>query len=420
MRKSIGYRLFIWGLLLASLLLLWRLNGILTHPKYVPVDDFVRHWASGYIFITHGNPYSPEQIQVLQDQVTAPFVKAEVITPNYIPPWTMLLLGVFGLFDYPISRLMWLIFNIILLLVSIELSWKLYSGPIKYKWLALLIGFSFGSSIAVLEKGQTTCLVLLGIVGFVYFVEYKPNFWIAGMFSSLITIKPQLFYLFWVALLFWSFKQRSLLIVSGCGFTLLALSSITLYFDSKIFTEYLRAFLDYPPTLFATPTIGGYLRYYLIGINQFWPQFIPVIVGLIWGVYHWNKHYRIWQWSKEIPVLIFASIILSSYCWTYDMVLLVVPVLQAWIWLISARKDRILGIFSLVHFLISFLDLILHRYLDDFWFIWFAPATLIWYLLNSNYYKKDIQKYGINDETLKPNSNYSPPPDMPVFSKPEN
>jgi len=393
MRKSVYYHIFIWGLLIASVLLLLRLNLILTHPTYVPIDDFVRHWASGYIFFTHGDPYSPTQIQVLQDQVTAPYLKAEVITPNYVPPWTMLLLGVFGQINYPTSRLIWLIFNIFLLLLSIEMIWKFYSGPKKYKWLGLVIGFSFGPSIAVLEKGQTTCLVLLGIVGFIYFIEFKPNFWIAGMFSALITVKPQLLYLFWIALLLWSFKQRSFIVIFSCGLTLLALSVATLLIDPHAFEKYYQAVLKYPPTLFATPTIGGFLRYYLIGINKFWPQFIPVGIGLIWCIYHWFKNKEDWHWTTEAPMLIFASIILSSYCWTYDMVLLVVPVLQAWIWLISGWKGLYSVVLSLTHFLINFIDLFLHRYLDDFWFVWFAPATLIWYLMISKSHKKMIQSY---------------------------
>ena len=194
---------------------------------------------------------------------------------------------------------------------------------------------------------------------------------------------------------------------------------LTTVVDPNVFEEYLQAFLKYPPTLFATPTIGGLLRYYLIGINQFWPQFIPMGIGFLWCIYHWYKHNEDWQWSKEVPNTVFASIILSSYCWTYDMVLLIVPVLQAWIWLVSSWKGFYSGVLSLIHFLISLLDLISHRYLDDFWFFWFAPVTLLWYLLLAKITKSFARKRK-KGETFHQNSSHHPPPGMSISFSPED
>lgn len=380
MRKSIGYHIFIWILLILSLLLLFQLGKVLTRPMYIPIDDFVRHWAAGRLFSTGGNPYSPSEIQVFQDQASGAEAKAPVITPNYIPPWTMPLLALFGLMDYPVSRLAWLLFNVAVLLLSAEFLWKLYGGPTRYKWIAWVVCFSFGSSISALGKGQTSCLILLGIAGFLYFTEFKPNGWIAGAFAVLITIKPQLFYLFWPIFLFWIIWFRRFKEFLGFGITIAVLSGFSLFFDVNIFKEYIQALIYSPPNMFATPTIGGYLRYFIFGVDQFWPQFIPVLIGLVWCGLYLSQHYSTWSWLKDIPQLLFASILTSSYCWTYDQVVLVVPVMQAWTWLLSSKGSWKGKILIAVHFLISFFDLILHRYWDDFWFIWYAPAVLVWYL----------------------------------------
>ena len=391
MRQSPIYKALIWGLLFLSLFLLFKLTPILVKPAYIPVDDFVRHWAAGRLLISGGNPYSSPEIQVFQDQASGSTAKSAVITPNYIPPWTMPLLAVFSLADYPVSRLVWLLFNVAVLLLSAELLWKLYGGPVHYKWIAWVVCFSFGPTISVLGKGQTSCLILLGIAGFLFFTEFKPNGWIAGAFVALITIKPQVFYLFWPIFLFWLLKYRRMSTFLGCSATILIASAFTLLFDRQIFIEYLNALKFNPPSMFATPTIGGYLRYFLYGGDQFWLQFIPIILGLIWGAVYLRNHHSTWLWSKDIPLLLLVSILTSSYNWTYDQVVLVVPVMQAWVWLIPPDgkwKSRVL---ILAHFLLSFLDLILHRYYDDFWFIWFAPATLLWYLFVKQKMKQNEQ-----------------------------
>jgi hypothetical protein len=380
MRKSPGYRILIWGLLIGSLILLWQLNSVFTRPKYIPIDDFVRHWASGRLWFTGADPYSPAEIQVLQDQASGSANHAAVITPNYIPPWTMPLLALFSWADYPTSRLIWLLFNIAILLFSVELLWKVYAAPPKRKWIAWIVCFSFGPAISLLGKGQTSGLILLGIAGFLFFTELKPNEWAAGAFAALITVKPQVFYLFWAALLFWVIQRRSYKIPLSCALTILAASGITLLFDPNIFGEYFRAIRDYPPSMFATPTIGGYLRYFFFGVDQFWPQFIPVFAGFTWVVFYWQAHHLRWSWREAAPLLAFASVLTAPYCWTYDQVILILPVIQAWKWLLQMTSSWSARILMLVYFLLNFSNLILHRYLDDFWFIWFAPAILAWFL----------------------------------------
>jgi hypothetical protein len=377
-RKSKGYRIFLWGLLLASLLLLWRLSGILSHPKYIPVDDFVRHWAAGKLFISRNDPYSTSQIQILQDQATGESAQSEVINTIYISPYSMFLLVPFALLDYPISRLAWLLFSIILVIISAELLWKAYDGPPQKKWMSWLIVLTFSPTISVLEKGQTGCLVLMGLAGFLYFEKLRKYF-LAGAFAALITIKPHLVYLFWPALMFWSIHRKNWTVLISCALTLLAASVLTAIINPQTFQYYFNNLRFHSPLMWATPTIGGYLRYYIFGVEQFWPQYIGPVIGLGFFIFYWIKEKRSWSWGKNTPALVFASTITSFYSWTYDQVVLLVAVIKAWIQLLS--KGRSAWPLITIYFFIQFMNLILHRYLDEFWFIWLAPATLIWYLV---------------------------------------
>jgi hypothetical protein len=275
----------------------------------------------------------------------------------------MFLLVPFALLDYPMSRIAWLLFSIILVIISAELLWKTYDGPPQKKWLSWLIVFTFSPTISVLEKGQTGCLVLMGLAGFLYFEKIRKYF-LAGAFAALITIKPHLVYLFWPALLFWSIHRKNWTVLLSCTLTLLAASVLTTIINPQTFHYYLNNLMFHSPLMWATPTIGGYLRYYIFGVEQFWPQYIGPVIGIIFFIFYWMKEQLDWSWPKNTPVLVFASAITSLYSWTYDQVVLLVAVIKAWIQLILLKKD-VTWILIASYFLIQIINLILHRYLDD-------------------------------------------------------
>lgn len=376
MRNKRLYKVIIWCLLIFLLILLFKLSSVLTKPTYIPIDDFVRHWAAGKLLISRADPYSTTLIQVLQDQATGATSQSEVINTIYISPWSMFLLVPFALLDYPMSRMAWLLFSIILLIVSAELLWKTYEGPPQKKWLSWLIVFTFSPTISVLEKGQTGTLVLMGLAGFLYFEKLRKYF-LAGALAALITIKPHLVYLFWPALLFWTIHRKNWNVLLSCSLTLLAASVVTAIINPQTFQYYFNNVRYHSPLMWATPTIGGYLRYYILGVDQFWPQYVGPVIGMIFFIYYWIKEKLAWSWRKNTPALVFASTITSYYGWTYDQVVLLVAVIKAWVQLLPMGKSAWPFISTFIF--IQFMNLILHRYLDEFWFIWFAPVMLVWY-----------------------------------------
>jgi hypothetical protein len=101
----------------------------------------------------------------------------------------------------------------------------------------------------------------------------------------------------------------------------------------------------------------------------------------MWFIYYWIKHHSSWSWINELPILLLVSQITSSYTWTYDQVILIPAVIQATVWILSDWKRWSTLFLAIFYLSINILDLILHRTLSDFWFIWMAPAFLIWFLL---------------------------------------
>jgi hypothetical protein len=374
------YRISLWILLALSLGLLWQMNAkILSNPKYIPVDDYSHYWAAGRLNIFGNNPYSPVEIQALRDQITQKKTVYDTIPIMWAPPWSLPVLMPLGLLDYPASRLIWLIAHVIMILACANVCWKLYAGHPGRIFIAWITAFILGPTISVMEKGQITPWILVGIVGFLYFHEQRKQPFIAGLWMVLIALKPQLLYLFWPAMLLWILHTRAWKFLIGGAAGFLSALLVSLAFNPELIHQYYLALTTYPPTDWATPTLGGYLRL-LFGIDQFWLQFIPPIFGLVWLGIFWQKSKQNWRWQQQIPALLWVSILTTPYAWTYDQVILLPAILLA----VAQIHQKIPRKFSFLLWAgyggINFLDLILHRYYDEFWFGWLAPALLLWYI----------------------------------------
>jgi hypothetical protein len=375
------YRVLVWSLLIISVFLLVRLAPILTKSEYLPSDDFIRFWASGKLNIQSQNPYDPQRIELLQIEAgsLASGLSANSIMLN--PPWALTLIMPFSFISFQISRLVWLLISALLILISSQLLWRIYSGHPKQRWLALLVVFIFAPTISVLEKGQITTILLLGLVGFLYFTGIERNDWLAGISIALVSIKPQVAFLFWIALLFWVLQQHRWMIPISALITILSLTLIAVLFNPQIVKQYFAMLQTYQLSDWAVPTIGSYLRFFWLGLDKIWLQFLPSILGALWFIYYWYKQHASWNWADKLPIILLVSLLTSPYSWTYDQIILLPAILLAVIWM-SSDWHRWSTLFLGIVFLgLNILDLTLHMRLDDFWFIWLAPALFIWFIL---------------------------------------
>jgi hypothetical protein len=371
----------IWILLIVNAFLLVRLAPIFIKSEYLPSDDFGRFWASGKLNLQSENPYDPQRIEQLQIEAGnwASGLLANSITLT--PPWAITLLMPFGLLDFPSSRLVWLIISTLLILISSQMLWRTYSSYPKQRWLALLVVFIFAPTISMLEKGQITFLLLLGIVGFLYFTVIDPNDWLAGISLAFVSINPQVVFLFWIALLFWIIQHRNWLIPISTSITILSLTLIAMAFNPHIIQQYFGMLQAYQISDWAVPTIGSYLSFFWVGFDKFWLQFLPIILGGIWFIYYWYRHHESWNWSEELPIILLVSLLTSPDSWTYDLIILIPAILLAVTWMTSDWKYWLTFLLAIIFLRLNILDLILHMRLDDFWFIWMAPALLIWFII---------------------------------------
>lgn len=385
-RKSLAYKLII--LALASAIILLLLNILINDPKRAAIGDSIQYWAAARLSIEGRNPYSPELVLNLRHQV-GNFTEfpSDSISMMLYPPWTIPLLLPFGFMGFEFFRIIWLIIHIILVLISTRLIWNFYGGPTKFLWLGFLVALTFEPTILILAIGHITTLHLLGLVGFLYSIhQQKNNKWLdiaAGACISLVTIKPQLLILFLLALFFWILYQRRFLVLVGGAIAVVVSSLLSLALNPAIFQNYWFAVSQYPLGAWATPTIGGVLRL-VIGYNHEWLQLLPTLLGCIWLSFYWLKRKDSWDWKEETPVIVLASVFTSAYVWTYDMVLLLLPVLQVVIILILSQQRRLVSILFFAYFFVNILVTLSHIFINEFWFFWYPAFILIWYLIGRN------------------------------------
>jgi len=378
----------IWsGLLLALLVLGVLAREQFLDPRLLYFDNFVEYWAAGKLNLTGGNPYDPVQIKAMEMQ-TGRLEGAPLMMWN--PPWTLTLVMPFGVFPYSVSRVLWLLLNIGIIFLGADWAWRFYEGPEKYCWVAWLVALSFGPSLRVLKIGQISPLLLLGIVGFLYFNEHQHGLW-AGAAFFLIMVKPHLLYLVGLAVLFWAIDRRRWVVLLGSGLALFVTMGIAWGVNPALVNQYCYALAHYPPEQWATPTLGAVLRA-LFGPERVWLQFIPAFLGSIWFVCYWRRHHATWVWREQLPLIILVSVPTSAYGWTFDHAISLLALLPVALALLQADWKSQPGykIGLLVVYLIVD-GLVLFSSFEQLWYWWLAPFFLGWYLLAQRFLKPQVE-----------------------------
>lgn len=325
-------RLVVWAGLALSLpvLVLLVTRGALFIP------DFAAYWAGARLNLTGGNPYAPDQILRLEQQVGWP--RAEPLQ-LYNPPWALAVVMPFSLPSYPIGWLLWLTLTLGVTVFCIARCWRLYGGWRRYRALALLVGFAFVPTLMMFLVGQISALLMLGIVGFLHF-EREKRWFLAGVLSALTFIKPQMLYLFWLALLLWAVKERRWMTLLSVALACAVATTLAWLPNRAVIGQYLASLVNSSAWAYVPHTLAGLLRLPL-GLEQRWAQFVLVPLGLAWLVVHWRRRHRQWDWVEEMPLLLLVSLVTTPYGWQSDQMLLLVAVLQVLAWLQRAGRPSL-------------------------------------------------------------------------------
>ena len=339
------------------------------------VNDFIEYWAAAKLLLSGGNPYSAEQL--LQLQRTVGWSKNEALL-MWNPPGTLFFIAPLGLLDYNTGQFLWFVIHFMIIFVCARVLWQTYDGAPRSTWWPLLSALTFAPTYLLLIQGQIGGLILLGLILFLHSV--KRHAWdSAGLNLSLVSIKPHLIYLFWLAIAAWSIRERRWKFLRGWLIGVIVTGTAPLFFDPAIYSQYMDLVQSHdvhPPLYWATPSLGTVLRVFVD--RGGWVHWLPSVAGAAWMFWYWRRHAESWDWREQLPIVLLVAVVTASFVWTFDQIVLLPAVIQCAVWL-SRSSSRILRrLIIAIHILINggILWSKLHVP-NDFWYFWMAPIYLI-------------------------------------------
>jgi hypothetical protein len=87
------------------------------------------------------------------------------------------------------------------------------------------------------------------------------------------------------------------------------------------------------------PALSGVLRL-LFFRRWFWVQFIPMMLGLVWGLWFYFKNRSHWDWRRQGLPLMVVSVLTTPYSWLPDEVVLLPAVLWAAVCILGLEKQQ--------------------------------------------------------------------------------
>src|SRR5262249_11013598 len=115
-------------------------------------------------------------------------------------------------------------------------------------------------------------------------------------------------------------------VLAGFFSGLIALSLIALLMRPSVFAEYWSLAQSGYVKVWR-PALGGMLRFPFHDFREgFFLQFVPPVLSLVWFAFYWRRHRTQWSWRERMPLLVTVSIFAGPFAWTFDQILLLIPI----------------------------------------------------------------------------------------------
>lgn len=356
---------------LIALVLAILFLAALMAASVLPPQDLTQYWAAAHL--VRQNPYSAQLVSGLERASGTQLSGEPLVLKN--PPWAIPFILPLAPFSYRVGFALWAVFSFVVVVACSGAISRLLCRSESIA--SILLPLAFGPTIVLLELGQWTVLVLLGITGFLIAVEQRKD-WIAGSFLLLVLGKPHVTLLFLLAIALWTVKSRRWAILYSTGLSLAAACAAVLALNAHVFSQFLARTREVIDERVPYPNLGGLLY---ISTGNHTLAILPQLIGVLWLFFYWSRHRNSWDWKKNGMLVLVSSIACSYYSYPYDEVL-VLPALATALHMGNRRM-------FLIFFMIAelgygaYLFQIAGRFGFSYMFLsWTAIAWLITYLVS--------------------------------------
>lgn len=326
-----------WALTLPILILLaaWLAMRIVNSIDFRN-NDFFTFWLAGRLAAQGGDPYSPAQWLAGHHEFGVTWIPNQAYV--YPLPLSLLYLPL-GLLDLKTAYIVWVALSILMMLAALVLLVRSRSsGRFSRYFVPLLVGLIFfRPAVLTLTNGQMSAFLVLLLAVVIYL--WDQGKWEAGAaILPLLMLKPNLGAPLVVLLGLWLLvhkRWRSLAVMAG---GLLALLLIGILQNPHWVIDYWSiGNLKVSQNLWGVPTLWG-LGSLLCGRTSGCTlAFGGVTSALLVAAFIWLV---IGRWKDISPFTLTAlasavTLLVTPYIWTYDQLLLLLPVVD-----LTARLDR--------------------------------------------------------------------------------
>ena len=346
--------------------------------------DFLEYWSAGRVNLRGGNPYHPDEL-LAEQRVADPDRTNAVMMWN--PPPALAVYMPLGLLSPQLAALLWVGLQLAAVFVACDLLWRTYCPT--HRWFSPLVAVSFVGTWWLVEYGQNTGLLQLGLAGFLHFAQ-KEKPLTAGAFAALTALKPHLLAVFGVLLVANAIRRGGAKALgAGVAVIALALGAVLLTNPHAVaqFVEATRHPAEGAVKLsdWWLPTPAFWIRHRYAPAH-FWVQFVPCAVACAAFLLYRLRKGSAWDWSRALPLVVAVSVLTTPYGgWIFDLPVLLVPVVWAAARLVRAKKwllafALVFGQAAITAMTFS-LPQALGRPVGLHDFGWVAPAALVLCLL---------------------------------------
>lgn len=329
------HRVALWCLVL----LLFTLGGIFmsrwAESTNIGSSDFNAYWAAARLFLQGRNPCDANNMLEMEQAHFNPDRHWAMMVWN--PPTLWVFLLPLAWMPFQVARVVWLLTNVVLVLVSCFMLQRVYF-PTRQVWVLVvycLVVSSFSSVLITIIAGQVTFLVLFGLAASLFLMK-REQWFLAGVALILTTPKPHLVMLALPYLMLYMALQRRWSWWLGLGTAGVVCALLLFALRPTWIVDY-SAYLSIPPTNWATPTLGGVLKSH--GVGE-WVQYAGF--GFLVMLPFFLQRPDVFSPESVVGLLTLVTIPNTFFGWSYDQSLLLLPIAQIMYWL-SAPKSSLIG-----------------------------------------------------------------------------
>lgn len=298
--------------------------------------DFRAYWSASYL-LAHGENFADDGSLLTVQRDLAGFDR-DYGMRTWNPPWILVWLLPYTLVGFVTASNLWLVTNVGALFFSVVVSWHMlfpthtHDGMKKWLWVPVMVAILFPSTIVSIMFGQVNLLVLAGIVGFLYFYA-KGQDVASGFALALTTFKPHLVYLVVPIMILQAWKERRWRVVLAFFGLLVGSTMIVFVLRPAFVTDYIQGTATGNLLAWEAATAVTYLS---LKTGWLWIRLIAIVL-LPLTLAGWLFLGEDWNLMTFAQIGVLASLVTTPFGWSYDFVLLLLPLTQILVWLVAER-----------------------------------------------------------------------------------